>query len=181
MNFRPPDSYTRLNELGLIADGNSFWYDVDWCPVVRWVETDPGRLSQYETTQPISDYYMFAETGGGAPWCWHAGVPTTGDEFEIHEVDLYMYLPIAATFQQFLMRKHLEGILHCGCFDDWDLVAKNSKLLEASLPHEVLTEVRGIEERVNVALERGLANPFQWDEFVEVIGRRLGDKYVRRG
>ncbi len=147
---------------------------------MRWVESEPERLIKYEAEQPIRDYFMFGATAGGDPWCWHAGIPTTGDEFEIHQVDLFMYLPMAATLEGFLLRKHLEGIVYCDHLDSWRFVAGNSRLLEALLSPEELTEVRSIEQRVHLALSRGDNNPFQWDDFYAVIERRLGTAYARR-
>lgn len=179
MEFRPPDSYTRLLNLGLIAYDKTFWYDVEWCPIMRWVESDPERLAEYELKHPISDYYMFAQTAGGDPWCWQAGIFTVGDEFEVHEVDLFMYVPRAATFEDFVLRQHLEGIAHLDVYKDWWFITKNYDLLDALLSPDVLREVRSIEHRVSIALARGDANPFRWDDYYEVIGRRLGASYGR--
>jgi hypothetical protein len=164
----------------LISDGSGFWYDVEWSPVMRWVEHDPERLAKHEATQPIGDYYMFAVTGGGDPWCWDSGVPTSGDEFEIHEVDLFMYLPRAVTFEGFMLRKHLEGIVHCEHLDYWDLVTRNCRVLEALLSPDALTEVRSIERRVHDVLVGGNPNPFRGDDFYAVIERRLGSRYGNR-
>lgn len=68
---------------------------------------------KHVATQPITDYFMFAETAGGDPWCWHSGISTVDDEFEIHAVDLFMYVPCAPTFEKFILRTHLQGLVDC--------------------------------------------------------------------
>lgn len=177
MSFRPPQSYQRLADLGLTV--GEFWFGVEWCPVMRWVDYDPGRLAKYESTHPIGDYYMFAKAGG-EPWCWHAERPMGGGEFEVHEVDLFMHIPYAPTFASFLFRQHLEGLMACRHLEDMELhSAPNAEIIQALFPQSYVEQVNDIVTLMQCAFEAHRENPFTWAECKCVLKRNMEASYVR--
>jgi hypothetical protein len=146
---------------------------------MRWIDTDPERLTKHLPTQPIADYFMFAETGGGDPWCWHSGIPTQGDEFEIHEVDLFMYVPRAPTFEKFVFRTHLCGLAHCENLEFLDdCIAPDMPLLHSVLLPDHLEIVVAIQKRIRAAFANSAPNPFQWEECKDIIRREVGARYI---
>jgi hypothetical protein len=180
MSFTPPKAYRDAAERALLKSGDELWYDVAWwSPPMRWIDYDPERLKKHVPAQPIVDYIMFAQTGGGDPWCWHSGIPTQGDEFEIHEVDLFMYIPRAPTFEKFVLRTHLQGLVHCEDLEFLDdCIAPDMPLLRSVLSPHYLELVAELERRIRVAFASSAPNPFSWNECTTIIRRELGDRYI---
>lgn len=135
-------------------------YDVEWQPVERWIDAEMDRLEPYIDSQPIGDYYRFAVTGGGDPWCWKSSVQTGGDEYEIHEVDLFRYRPFAPTFGHFVFRNHLRGIKESRNMDSLnEMVEENQPILDFVLSSQLRTITEEVTSRVSSAFERGEKNP----------------------
>lgn len=180
MSFTPPKAYREAAERGLLRSGDELWFDVLWwSPPMRWVDFDPERLAKYTATHPIAEYVMFAQTGGGDPWCWHSGIPTEGDEFEIHEVDLFMYVPRAPTFEKFVLRIHLQGLAHCEDLEFLDdCIAPNMPLLNSVLSPEHLEIVSAVQKRIRTAFAGSAGNPFSWEECKAIIRKEIGARYI---
>jgi hypothetical protein len=180
MNFQPPESFNRLAALRLNEEGELFGYDLEWCPVMRWVEYDPERLLPYEKEHNIGQYFMFAKTAGGDPWCWHAGLPTNGDEFEVHEVDLFMYIPRAPSFIGFLFLQHVEGFLSHKKEPDLDFQIKNDEaIVKAFFPPVFIEQAANIEKLVREDIRRGVKTPVAYQAFQKMLEGHFGKRYLR--
>jgi len=147
-----------------------------WVDHMRLHDYDPGPLDE-----PISEYMMFAQTHGGDPWCWHAGLGTENDEFEIHEiVNLVMFTPRAPTFEKFLFRSHLDELRICKNLESFHhIISRDMPLMTSLLTPEHLEIVMAIHKRIMAAFADAAPNPFRWDEKEAIIRTQVGARYTR--
>jgi hypothetical protein len=168
---------------------------VEFSEPVRWIDEERrwmigtgfhlDKAAQLEFDS-LGYYHMFGSEGSGAGNCWHEKLPTIGDEYEIHEVQLFLYIPYAPTFPAFLFKKmlnELERVEPPKKFTAAPLVwplglrASDLELLRDVLAPDHLKLIEELKSQIQDAFERSQPNPFTYTKLQELVLQQFSERY----